>query len=103
MDQKEIKKLWKKHGLETRKSYYPKYIKGLCKEFEVEFDKNVIYRKSRYREISPNVLRVDGEDFLMQICKKHNIIPNKDKLDLANRMYGEGSRRRLVQEAYLGA
>ena len=102
MDRKEIKKLWDKHELTTRYSYRVDFIKRICKDFGIEFDKSLIYTRDRYREQSDGKPRIDGEDLLIQICKKHNIEPNTKWIDTASKMYGEGSRRGCIEKAYLG-
>lgn len=102
MDKEEIKNLWIKHKLSTRNSYSVELIKKLCPEFKIEFQDKWIYTELRYRELSDGTPRVDGEDFLIAICKKHKIKPNPKKMKTANMMLGEGSRRGLIQEAYLG-
>ena len=102
MIQKEIRAVWKKHKLSCRSSYEPTFIEKICPEFGIVFDKKLVYTQDRYREMSDGLPRVDAEDFLLMICKEHKIEPNKERLTTANKMFGEGSRRSCVEEAYLG-
>jgi len=102
LNKKEFSKLWKESELNTRGSYSPETIKELCPKFEIDFDEKWIYTKNRYREMSDGRPRVDALEFLEAIVDKHNITGDKDKLNTASKMLGEGSRRRLIQEAYRG-
>ena len=98
----EIRKIWIGEGFSTRNSYNPDFIKKICPKFGIKFDKRLIYTKDRYRELSDGLPRIDGTDFLLKICKFHGIKPDKKILETANSMHGEGSRRSLIQEAYIG-
>ena len=102
MKQTEIKAVWKKHDLTTRYSYNVDFIKKICKDFDIEFKDEWIYTRDRYRELSDGKPRIDGEDFLLAIAKKHNLKPNKERLETASKMMGEGFRRQCIEEAYLG-
>lgn len=103
MEKEKLKKLWNKHGLSCRNSYSPSFIKKICKDFDMEFKEEWIYTRDRYREMSDGSPRIDAEDFMIAIAKHHNIIPKQERLETANKMFGEGSRRQCIEEAYLEA
>ena len=100
----ELKVLWEKYKLTTRMSYDPKFIKEISWDFMVSVKDvdDLIYNKPRYREISDNKPRVDGLDFLRLVAQTHDIEPIHNKIELSHRMFGEGSRRQCIEEAYLG-
>lgn len=103
MNKTEIKELWKKHELSCRNSYSPEYIKGLCKDFGVEWNEDLVFTKLRYRELAnENTPRVDALDFLELIAKTHKLEQDPKHLATANRMHGEGSRRQSLEESWLG-
>jgi hypothetical protein len=69
---------------------------------EQQIPEHLIYTKKRYRELSLDEPRVDAEELLIWLCNNLGIEPDKKTLEIANKMFGEGSRRELVEEAYLG-
>jgi hypothetical protein len=97
----EIKSIWNQMKLSCRNSITPEYAKEFCEKTETSFDKKLIYTNQRYRELSTMQPRVDCEDLLVHVCKHHKIEPNQKRIDTSNKMCGEGSRRKLVEEAYL--
>lgn len=87
----------------SRMSVSIKYAQDLCKDFEVEWNPDLIYDKPRYRElVYDDVSRVDGEDLLIHICINIGIYPDENELKFSNCFHGEGSRRSHVEYAYLG-
>lgn len=98
----DIKKTWKDMNLSCRNSYKPEYIKEFYTKLGLEFPEKLIYTKERLREMAANVPRVDAEDVLVDVCKKIGIKPDPKQMETANKMFGEGSRRQCVEEAYLG-
>ena len=102
MNREELKLLWNKKGLDCRMSITPAYAVEVCDDCSIPFDKSLIYTKDRYREQSDGRPRVDCEDLLIFLCEKLNILPDKEHLEFSNKMFGEGSRRDIVEEAYLG-
>ena len=102
MDRKEIRDLWNKNNLSCRYSYKVDYIKSICAEFGISEKEIPTYRGLRYRELGNDKHeKVDGEDFLILICEKHKIVPDPKMIECADKMFGEGSRRSCVEEAYL--
>lgn len=103
MNKQQISKLWKENELDLIWSYDPSFIKSICDQFEIKFNPNWIYTENKYRELSAeNKPRIDSEDFLNEIIKKHGLDPDPILLEKSNKMLGEGSRRRLKQQAFLG-
>jgi hypothetical protein len=104
MNRQELNSLWVKHDLTARYSYKPEFIQKIAGEFGITKDEvdSLIYTQTRYRELHNDTPRVDAEDFLIMIAKKHNITPNEKDIELANKMMGEGSRRECIENAYIG-
>lgn len=98
----ELYLFWKDHGLTTRSSFKPDYIMSLCEELKIPLCTELIYTQTRYRELAPIVPRIDGLEFLEYICKHKKIKPIKRWLIQADKMLGEGSRREMLQRAYIG-
>ncbi len=102
MNRKQLKRKWKNYGLSCRCSYAPEFINHISGEFGIKFDPaKMIHVKNKRREFSDGMPRVDAEVFLLAICEEHKIIPSREKLRLARTMHGEGSRKELVEKAYL--
>jgi hypothetical protein len=104
MERTELKTLWKNNKLTTRFSYAPEHIFKICESFGVSESevKKLIYTKPRWREQTDGSPRIDGEDLLLLIAKKHNILPDEKYIALSNRLFGEGSRREAIEWAYIG-
>ena len=92
VERKRIKELWHKHGMSCKLSYCTDRIKEICDDFQVEFKPGWIHTDQP---------RVGGETFLLAICKEHRIQPNEKVMDMSNRMSDEGSRKTLVERAFL--
>ena len=102
MEKQELKQIWKSMKLSCRNSYKPEYIKAFYKRVGLEMPEHLIYTEKRYRELADNVPRVDGEDVLINVCVWLHIEPEQKFIELSNKMFGEGSRRQCIEEAYLG-
>lgn len=87
--------------LSCRFSIKPKYAREFCKKLNLELPKDLIYTKEKYRETSEGKPRVDCLDLLRFSCEKLDVKPNKKKVETSKKMFGEGSRRELLEEAYL--
>lgn len=107
---KQLRKIWDKYGLSCRASYNPEYIKKFLVE-AIKLDKDQPCPSHLvkggdgsfgYRELAEDVPRVDAETLLVWLCKELNIKADSETLIVSNQMHGEGSRRQLVEEAYLG-
>ena len=101
-NKEEIKKVLVDMGITGRNSYSVEHAKKVFKACNVDFDKKLIHTEDKYREQSTGAPRVDGLVIIRTICEKHDIKPNPDKMDLAGKMIGEGSRRGLITAGYLG-
>lgn len=75
-----------------RSSIDPTQAKKICKAFDVDFNKKLIYTKLRYRELADESKpRVQILDLTEDIAKSLNIEADKQMLELAKRMHGVGS------------
>lgn len=101
MNKTELKKIWNEMKLSCLNSYSVQHIKVFYEKVGLEFPEKLIYTKKRYREMAQDIPRVDAQDVLIDVCDKLEINPDEGRLNLANKMFGEGSRRQYIEEAYL--
>jgi len=97
---KEIFTAWRSMGFSCRNSIDPSLARTFLEKIGLELPEKMIYTENRYRETSNGKPRIDCEDLLIFACSQNGIQADKRIMAASDKMFGEGSRRDLVEEAY---